>query len=464
MTWREAQPDLPSGWAWTTIGEVADVELGKMLDRKKQTGEHAMPYLRNINVRWHSVDLDDLLTMDIAPETHERYSVRAGDLLVCEGGEPGRCAVVPEPAEGLAFQKALHRVRPAEGVDVRYLAYALEAMATLGHMAEHFTGSTIKHLPRERLIDLPIPLPPSREQLSIVAVLDEQMSAIERAMADLGVLQSKVRRLSDAVLNDVLKRASMAVSEPTLTGSVCDISGGIQKQPKRRPTSADPGVPFLRVANVGRRTLNLADVHRIRVSDVERDRVLLQAGDLLVVEGNGSPDQIGRAARWNGALTPCTHQNHLIRVRCSKAVMPEFLELVWNAPTTATVLRDVASTTSGLYTLSTKKIASVPLYIPALTVQAELVVQAQAQLDLAQRTTSGLEALHTRLGAMRPATLSRAFAGEMAERHIDDEPAELLLKRIREDSLHRQRAERARSRTVRKTRTTPPPKIEETTA
>jgi len=119
-------------------------------------------------------------------------------------------------------------------------------------------------------------------------------------MADVLVLRKRVARLTDAVLNDVLRRAHVSAGKTTATADVADITGGLQKQPKRNPTGQTDGLPFLRVANVGRRTLDLTDVHRILVTDAERDRVTLRPGDLLVVEGNGSPDQIGRAALWQG--------------------------------------------------------------------------------------------------------------------------------------------------------------------
>lgn len=84
--------ELPEGWEWARLGSIAETNLGKMLDAKKNKGV-PRPYLRNINVRWGSFDLSDLLEMRIQDEEVERYSVRKGDLIICEGGEPGRCAI-----------------------------------------------------------------------------------------------------------------------------------------------------------------------------------------------------------------------------------------------------------------------------------------------------------------------------------------------------------------------------------
>ncbi|WP_164700214.1 restriction endonuclease subunit S [Modestobacter sp. KNN46-3] len=440
--------ELPVGWAWAKLGEVADVQLGKMLDAKRQTGEHAMPYLRNINVQWHRTDLDDLLHMDIAPDERERYTVQAGDLLVCEGGEPGRCALVPEAATGLGFQKALHRVRPAGGVLSTYLAYLLKLMAQTGVLAQYFTGSTIKHLPREKMFALPVPIAPTDEQVRIVAALDEHLSRADAALSAVVQLRSRVERLRDAARNELVQRALKATDGVSRsTGDVANVQGGIQKQPARKAPD-DEGVPFLRVANVGRGTLDLADVHRILLKSTEEPRALLRKGDLLVVEGNGSPEQIGRAATWDGSIAPCTHQNHLIRVRPGDELVPEFLELVWNAPTTVEQLKIVASSTSGLYTLSTGKVKAVLIPVPDVATQRRLVADAQRLLAAAQLTLSALKQLTSRGELLQRALLAAATGGRLTRQHPADEPADHLLKRIAEEqALAAPIARRRRART-----------------
>src|SRR5690606_20626120 len=115
-----------------------------MLDKKQSTGQNPTPYLRNVNVQWGCIDTGDLLTMDIEPEDLYRFTVSKGDLVVCEGGEIGRCAIWNRD-EPIAYQKALHRVRVSEALETRYLRYYLEYAASTGKLARFATGSTIKH-------------------------------------------------------------------------------------------------------------------------------------------------------------------------------------------------------------------------------------------------------------------------------------------------------------------------------
>lgn len=159
--------DLPAEWSMTTFSEVAELQLGKKLDRAKNQGEETL-YIRNANVRWGEFDLSDLLTMPMMPRDRERLDIRDGDLLVCEGGEPGRCAVWTLGPNKLSFQMALIRVRPRDGVLSHYLEYYLRYMHLKGYLASFSIGATIQHLSQAALGRIPLILPPRSHQEIIV--------------------------------------------------------------------------------------------------------------------------------------------------------------------------------------------------------------------------------------------------------------------------------------------------------
>lgn len=181
-------------WATKPLAEVADFCLGKMLDQKKNKGE-PLPYLANVNVRWGSFDLDDVRLMRFKQDEFDRYGLSYGDIVMCEGGEPGRCAIWKEPVAGMMFQKALHRIRPRDGLDYRFLYYSFLYEGRRGSLAALFTGATIKHLPRQNLAKVQIPVPPLHEQERIADILSAYDDLIENNRRRIELLEEAARQL-----------------------------------------------------------------------------------------------------------------------------------------------------------------------------------------------------------------------------------------------------------------------------
>jgi type I restriction enzyme S subunit len=190
----------------------------------------------------------------------------------------------------------------------------------------------------------------------------------------------------------------------TTIDRVAAVQGGIQKQQKRRPVHNR--YPFLRVANVGRGTLDLGEVHEVELFDGEIERFALSVGDLLVVEGNGSADQLGRAAMWHGQIQDCVHQNHLIRIRPSAILDPSFLQYLWNSSVVSTQLKKLASSTSGLHTLSTAKIKRVEIPLPPLAEQHRIVEILEDHLSRLDAGSQAIIASSRRLIRLRTRLMS----------------------------------------------------------
>ena len=210
---------VPDNWEWVRFAEASDTRLGKMLDKAKNTGP-LRPYLRNANVQWFRFELHDVSELRLEDRDYETYALHEGDLVVCEGGEPGRAAICDATVEGMVFQKALHRARPRAGINVRYLAYVLRWYATDGRLVPYLTGATIKHLTGRSLASLAVPLPPTNEQDRIVAAVDRliaecneveiRQADYHRATAWFG--KSALRALAEAETDDAVWRAWERVS------------------------------------------------------------------------------------------------------------------------------------------------------------------------------------------------------------------------------------------------------------
>ncbi len=210
---------------------------------------------------------------------------------------------------------------------------------------------------------------------------------------------------------------------------LAEIQGGLQKQPSRKPLKNK--YPFLRVANVLRGRLDLSEVHDIELFAGESERLRLQAGDLLVVEGNGSRTEIGRSALWGGEIPDCVHQNHIIRVRLYDG-LPKYLNAYWNSPDGTARISDVAASTSGLYTLSVGKVGALPVPLPPKAEQEQIVAELECRLSIVDEIEAQVEANLKRAGRLRQGILKRAFDGRLVPQVPTDEPAEKLLERIRQ--------------------------------
>lgn len=162
---------IPMDWALCSVTAEFQVDLGKMLDEKRQAGLHPIPYLRNTNVQWDRIDLDDLKLMDIAPDERPRYTVEPGDLLICEGGQPGRAAIWSGGLEPLGYQKALHRARSRGKSRPEWLLECLRAATAMNVFAVEYEQATISHLTNEQLRSFKIPYPEPQVQDELLAEL-----------------------------------------------------------------------------------------------------------------------------------------------------------------------------------------------------------------------------------------------------------------------------------------------------
>jgi type I restriction enzyme S subunit len=176
--------EIPKHWDVAPVYSRYEVALGKMLDAKKISGDSSGPYLRNVDVQWDAVNVDSLPEMDFSPSERERYGLRTGDILVCEGGEVGRTAIWNGQLDPCFYQKALHRVRPRSPHDVpRFFYYLMHSMAKRGVFAAGGNPNTIDHLTAVQLRHYRFPFGPASEQRAIAAFLDRETARIDALVA-----------------------------------------------------------------------------------------------------------------------------------------------------------------------------------------------------------------------------------------------------------------------------------------
>lgn len=198
---------------------------------------------------------------------------------------------------------------------------------------------------------------------------------------------------------------------------LAEISGGLTKNAKRN--SFEEKVPYLRVANVYANELKLDEIEKIGIQESEKLRTLLKANDLLIVEGNGSIEQIGRVALWNNAINPCYHQNHLIKARCYPFALPEFVLYFLMSPIGRERIINVASSTTGLHTLSLTKVANLIIPICSIKEQTQIVAILESKLTACDQLAAELDKQLKQAELLKQAVLKAAFSGRLSDDFSD---------------------------------------------
>jgi type I restriction enzyme, S subunit len=193
-------------------------------------------------------------------------------------------------------------------------------------------------------------------------------------------------------------------------------------------------VPYLRVANVQRGYLNLAEVKTIEATETEIRDLRLQRGDVLLNEG-GDRDKLGRGWIWNDELRECIHQNHVFRVRPDRTrIEPKYLSYYTNTHGQRYFLEQGKQTTN-LASINLTKLGALPIPVPPLELQRAMVSEIDRTLAVANRTADEIDVQLARATKLRHAILRSGFEGKLVPQNPTDEPASVLLDRIRTASV-----------------------------
>ena len=237
-------------WPTELLQTVATTTLGKMLDAKKNRGE-LRPYLANVNVRWGEFELSDLREMRFQDSELDRFGLTHGDIVMCEGGEPGRCAIWKDQLPTMMVQKALHRIRAGERMDYRFLFYVFLHQGRIGAFSGLFTGATIKHLPKDKLAQIRVPVPPLPIQRRIADILSAYDDLIENNTRRIAILEDMARRLFEEWFVRPFDGNERLPDGWKLVGlkDVAEVSYGFAFKSKLF-SAQPPGTPVVRIRDV----------------------------------------------------------------------------------------------------------------------------------------------------------------------------------------------------------------------
>lgn len=275
--------------------------------------------------------------------------------VVKDGAGIGRVTLQPGYSSVIG---TLQYLLPKENVLPEYLYYVTKHM----HLEKYYTGATIPHIYFKDYKNEKFNLDAIEKQQRIVDILKKIENIIESRQQELQKLDDLIRARFVEMFGDN--------QEVHKLSDIAAITGGLTKNSRR--DKLELRKPYLRVANVFFASIDTTEILDIGLTKEEYEKTLLRNGDLLFVEGNGSPDQIGRVAIWNGEIEDCVHQNHLIKARFDlKRMNPVFAMYYFISERGRNQIKKRAVSTSGLYTLSVSKIADFEIPNPPMELQQQ---------------------------------------------------------------------------------------------
>jgi len=432
---------LPKGWAQVPLGKFA--AKTKNLDPSKFPTEIFELY----SVPSFSTGLPE-----VVPGSEIKSSkqiVLPGDVLLCKiVPHINRVWTVPSLKKHRQIASGEWIVYRDHGCEPHYLCYCLSE----GSFREQFLstvagvgGSLMRARPSE-VEKIQVPIPSLPEQRRIVAKLDNLTGSTARTREQLGRIPKLIQKYREAILaaaftgeltrewrhiypsSPIVRVTSKAPIDGraadletlpdtwawTAFGNTSLVSGGLTKNSKREALPFK--VPYLRVANVYANELRLDEISEIGCTPAELSKTRLQSGDLLIVEGNGSIDQIGRVAIWASEIEGCSHQNHIIRARMSAGFDPKYALFWLISPAGRHAIERVASSSSGLHTLSISKVSSLPFPICGMLEQQEIVRRIETAFAWLDRVAVEHANASRLLPRLDQAILAKAFRGELTTR------------------------------------------------
>lgn len=427
---------LPENWCWTRHNSIMDIVGGAQPEKAFFIREPKEGYVQLYQTR----DYGENPVPVYIPQKYATKTTDEGDILLARyGGSLGKVFRAHKGAYNVALAKVIILYPEVVDDEFLYLYY-------YSHFYQDFCikagygRSAQAGFNKSDLNELLFPLPPFIEQRRIVERIESLFAKLDEAKEKAQAVVDSFETRKAAILHKAFTGELTAKwreehgvgmeSWKTHELAECfEIVSGIQKTPARSPK--DNPVPYLTVANVYRGRIDLSDIRYFEVTSKEIEKLKLQDKDILIVEGNGSGNEIGRCAIWHNELPLCIHQNHIIRMRRKTAdILSEYALHYLNSEAGKSIMRERSKTTAGLFNLSAGKIKTIPLPMASLDEQSEIIHLIDSLLEKEQWTKEAAEAVLDQIDLMKKSILARAFRGELGTNDPSEESAVELLKQI----------------------------------
>ncbi|WP_410512109.1 restriction endonuclease subunit S [Paenibacillus sp. BR2-3] len=450
--------DIPIGWARTSLGDIAQYLNGRAF-KAEEWEKDGLPIVRIQNLN------NPNATYNYTNKIFEpRYKIKKGDILYAWSASLG--VYIWNDKEAWLNQH-IFKVIPNLGINKKFIYYYLLKITTELYDKTH--GSGMVHITKGKFEETNISLPPLKEQQRIVFKIEELLSELDNAIESLKTIWMQLKIYRQSVLKwafegkltekwrkgqietgkDLLELSNIFSEEELLDKpkipeswrwaklkSISDIRGGVTKG-RNFKDKRTIMLPYLRVANVQDGYLDLKEIKQIELLETEKSKYLLKENDILYTEG-GDKDKLGRGTIWRLQIKDCIHQNHVFRARLnSDLISPHFIAYYSQTKAAKNYFYKNAKQTVNLASINMKVLSNLVIPIPGHQEQLQIVQEIESRLSLCDNLEVTIEHSMKKAELLRQSILKKAFDGKLVLQDPNDEPADLLLERIRNERVEK---------------------------
>jgi type I restriction enzyme S subunit len=426
--------DLPNGWSAASLVEITS-KIGSgatPTGGKTSYQTSGIPLIRSMNVHCSGFTEEGLAYLDEdQAKKLDNVIVQPGDVLLnITGASIGRVTIAPSSMNGARVNQHVAIIRLVEGIESKFVSALLSSPSMQRIIAEENYGVTRQALTKLMIEEFRIPVPPLSEQRRIVVKIDSLSAKSKRARDHLDHIPRLVDKYKQAMLAATFSdQARVSWQRGTVEEFVREVLIGLVRSKDQQ--SDGHGVPYIRMNHFdleGR--WNDFELTFVSVTAEERARYELLSGDVLFNTRN-SYELVGKVALWPNGRPGCVYNNNLLRMRFDGRVVPAFATYWMMSPQFRDHLQTVKSATTSVCAIYQRSIMAAPIYVPDVERQHQIVLRIESAFAWIERLASEATSACKLIDHLDQAVLAKAFRGELVPQDSNDEPAGILLERIR---------------------------------
>lgn len=443
---KDSMNNIPAGWVWAPVNDLCQFNPKTTAEDDSACGFVPM---QGLGTRYRA---DTSIEQRAWGDVKKAYThFQNGDVLVAKVTpcfENGKAGIARNLPNGIGAGSSEFCVfRPHPGIDSKYLLGCFSTEDFRRRATVAMTGSVgLKRVPKDVFLGEQIPLAPAAEQTRIADKLDAVLSRVDDVNARLDRVAPLLKRFRQSVLaaatsgrltedwrdiNDI-DAAPQGMPASWVPATVRAVTADLRYGTSKKCSHTLDGIGVLRIPNIsdgGR--INIQDLKRADFEESEIAKLALKVGDLLIIRSNGSVDLVGKTSIVSTIEEGLLFAGYLMRLRVTLETMtPAYLYLCLSAPKQRQRIELTSKSTSGVNNINAQELQDLPISIPPLDEQTEIVRRVDILFAFADRLEARLKAARTAAQRLTPAVLAKAFRGELVAQDPADEPAAELLQRL----------------------------------